>query len=317
MSFLRSCCPLKSKEFQNQNEISSITEEEFAALRAPVQFSPKHRIFQAVCFIFFLGFIRLPFIILFTAFTLSIILIYKFILKAFQFPSKAGKRICLSVARFGIRCILFCFGIFYINTEGQFDDGARFIISNHVSLLDAFVILIYHDYTAVVENTVRQIPLISTLLECVSAIYVDYKKPRRAQKMIVDCVDDFSNSPVLIFPEGRPCGRGTALMKFEKTAFTTPYKVQPVTLRYYMFGAPQGYNTYVYQGENIVGYIFRLLTMPPTLLSIHFLPVMSMENDAKSEVKAFSRNAQLAMANFIGIKAVDKSDAMSRREKAD
>ena len=317
MSFLRSCCPLKSKEFQNQNEISQITDEEFQVLKAPFEFSLKHRIYQFICFIIFFGFIRLPLILVFSLFTISIILIYKFALRAFQFPAKAGKRFCLSVARFGIRCILFCFGIFYINTEGQFDEGARFIIANHVSILDAFAILIFHDYTAVAEDSIKQIPLIPTLLETVSAIYVDYKKPRRVSKMIVDCVDDFSNSPVLVFPEGSPCGHGSALMKFEKTAFTTPYKVQPITLRYYMLGAPQGYNSYVYQGENLFAYIFRLLAMPPTLLSVHFLPVMSMENDAKSEVKAFSKNAQLAMANFIGIRAVDKSNSTCESDKSD
>ena len=315
--FMRSCCPLKSKEFQNQNEISQITDEEFETLKAPPQFSVQQKTYQFFCFILFLGFIRLLLTIIFLLFTISIILIYKFALKAFQFPRKAGKRFCLSVARFGIRCILFCFGIFHINTEGQFDEGARFIIANHTSILDAFAILIFHDYAAVVEDSVRQIPLIPTLLESVSAIYVDYKKQRRASKMIVDFVDDFGNSPVLIFPEGAPNGHGSALMKFEKTAFTTPYKVQPITLRYYMLGVPQGYNTYVYQGENIFGYIFRLLAMPPTVLSVHFLPVMSMENDAKSEVKAFSRNAQLAMANFIGIRAVDKSLSTSRTDKSE
>lgn len=317
MSFLRSCCPLKSKEFQNQNEISSVTDDEYQALSQPLEFTTKQKIFQWVCFFVFFGPFRFFFIALIAIFTAIIILSYKFVLKAFQFPQKAGKRFCLSVARFGIRCVLFGFGIFYINTDGQFDDGARFAISNHVGILDSFAILIFHDITAVVEDQYRQIPLFQTLLECVNAIYVDYKKPRRASKMIVDCVDDFSNPPALVFPEGKPCGHGTALMKFEKTAFTTPYKVQPITLRYYMIGVPQGYNSFVYQGESIATHLFRLLSMPPTLLSVHFLPVMSMENDAKSDVKAFSKNAQLAMANFIGIRAVDKSDASLRKEKSE
>lgn len=317
MSFLRSSTPLKSKEFQNQNEISHISDEEFEALRAPYHFSPQQKLYQILCFIIFFGYLRVLLIVFIIIFVSILILGYKFALTAFQFPSKAGKSFCMSVARFGIRSVVFLLGIMYINTDGQFDDGARFVISNHVGLLDAFVILYFHDLTVIVDQTYRAYPFVSLLLESVNAVYIDSRKPKQRTKIIVDVVDDFSNSPVLIFPEGESCGRGNALMKYEKTAFSTPYKVQPITMRYHMFGVPDGFNTYGYQGEGLVSYIFRLLSMPPSLLSIHFLAIMSMEKDAKSEVKAFSKVAQLQMANFIGIRAVDRSNSIIKKDKTD
>ncbi|EAY11987.1 Acyltransferase family protein [Trichomonas vaginalis G3] len=317
MSFLRSSTPLKSKEFQNQNDISHISDEEFESLKAPYQFTTQQKLYHFLCFIVFFGIIRLLLIVFIVIFASFLILGYKFALTAFQFPSKAGKSFCLSIARFGIRSVLFLLGIVYINTDGQFDDGARFVISNHIGLLDAFVILYFHDLTIIVDQVYRTYPFISLLLDSVNAVYIDPRKPKYRTKMIIDVVDDFSNSPVLVFPEGAPSGRGAALMKYEKTAFSTPYKVQPITMRYHMFGVPYGYNTYGYQGENLFYYIYRLLSMPPSLLSIHFLPYMSMEKDAKSEVKAFSHNAQLNMANFIGIRAVDHSCSVMKKDKTD
>jgi len=307
MIFPKSCVPRKCKEFQNQTEISVIKREELDALAHPAQYSIKQIIYQIASFVLFLGPIRLIINFFVLLFVISILLIYKFVLKTFQISAKMGRDFCLGLARFGIRVTLFGFGVVYIKTEGRFDNQSRFIVSNHVSFLDYFIVLLFHDYVSVVDESLRYIPLVPDIIESVNPLYVDFGKKKRYEKMVFDRADDFHSPPILIFPEGLPCGQGSSLMKFEDTPFLTPYKVQPLTVRYHMSCTPEGWNSYQYQGESLWIYFFRLLAMPPSVLSIHFLPVMSAENDAKSDVSMFPKVAQISVANFIGIRAVSKS----------
>ena len=137
--------------------------------------------------------------------------------------------------------------------------------------------------------------------------------------MIFDTADDFSRPPLLIFPEGlksKSCG--DILMKFEPTAFSTPYKVQPVVIRFTMLGVPEGFNTYAYRGESIVSYLWRLHTMPFCILNISLLPSTSIENEGKSDIQTFVTASQLSMANFIGIQAIDiQEQKFSKSKEAD
>ena len=308
-SFYGSSVPPKSKEYQNQTEITSITDECFDEIRKPYSATWTLLIYQIICFVMFLGPLRLFFNVFIFFFCSSVIICIRIFLNTFQLPPHTLQNMCLSIARFGIRCILFGFGIFYVKTEGRFDQAARFVIANHVGLLDTFVILIFRDLSVPVSVGYRSYRPLQLLLECIDPIYVNCGKTQQYIRKIYTTVDDFASPPVLVFPEGvnsRVCGE--VLVKFSETAFSTPYKVQPVTMRYHMLGVPKGWNTYAYRGENIVSYLWRLVSMPPSMLSIHFLPTMQIDIDGKADIGTFVHVAQLSMANFIGIQAVDRTE---------
>jgi 1-acyl-sn-glycerol-3-phosphate acyltransferase len=214
----------------------------------------------------------------------------------------------LAVARFGARCILFGFGIFYIGMKGTFDEAARFAIANHVGLLDSILIMIFHDFSCPIDIQYRSIQAIQLLLECMNPVYVNYEQSSHyCRAKIIESADSSSRPPILLFPEGTSSrGCGDVLMGFDQTAFSTPYKVQPIVLKYHMIGVPRNWNTYAYRGEGLGATIWRLVSMPPSVASVSFLPSMSLGCEGKAEIETFVTVAQLSMANSIGIQAVDR-----------
>ncbi|OHS98325.1 Acyltransferase family protein [Tritrichomonas foetus] len=309
--YFKSTVPRKSKEYQNQTEISSITQEEYDEISKPFQFTSKNIIFQIICSLIFFTPIRLIFNIIIASFMISVIFIIQSIVSAFQIAPHTGRKFCLSIARFGIRCILFCFGVFFIKTDGHFDETARFIIANHIGLLEPFILLIYHDFSYPINQNYYYNPITKVLLSILDAIYLPSKRQQARKKMVFDTADDFSRPPLLIFPEGlksKCCG--DILMKFDSTAFSTPYKVQPIAIRFTMFGVPEGFNTYAYKGENIFTYLWRLHTIPLSVITVSLLPSISIENEGKSDIQTFVSASQLSMANYIGIQAVDMDERL-------
>ena len=313
-SFYGSSVPPKSKEYQNQTAISSITDEVFDEIRKPYKTSGKRILYQVICFLLFLGPVRLVFSLFVFIFCWVVIICIRIFLNTIQLPRHTFRDACLSIARFGIRCILFGFGIVYVKTDGRLDHASRFVIANRIGLLDAFVILIFQDLSVPVDVEYRSFRPLQLLLDCVDPVYVNFRNAQQCRHKIYNTVNDFTNPPVLVFPEGeasRACGE--VLTKFHKTAFATPYKIQPITMRYHMLGVPKGWNTYAYRGEQLVSYFWRLISMPPSVLSLHFLPTMRIDSDGKSDIATFANAAQLSMANFMGVQAVDRKE--ERRKK--
>ena len=96
-------------------------------------------------------------------------------------------------------------------------------------------------------------------------------------------------------------------MKFDKIPFLTPYKVQPLCIKYQMNLIPKGYNSYIYNNESIWFYFFQLFSMPPSFVNLSILPLISVEYDAKSDISQFPKISQLIIANFLGIKTINKN----------
>lgn len=316
MTEFGSSIPPMQKEFKNQVEIDTMTDEDYEALKTPFKFSALKIGYQILCFLVCLGPLRLVAGIFIFIFSAAIIISIRVLMHAIHAPLHTGQKLCMAVARFGIRAIFFVFGIFYIQTEGHFHEDARFAIANHVSIIDAFVLLIFHDLRCPINIAHRRNHPLTLLIECADPIYVDWRHKIQSRKMILDSVDDFAKPPVLIFPEGltsRACGE--VLLKFGRTAFSTPYKVQPITIRYHMLGVPSGWNTYAFRGESWLSYFWRLISMPAGKLTIEFHEVMSIDRLGKGDMNTFISAAQLLMANYIGIRAVNRKEERVKADK--
>jgi hypothetical protein len=304
--------PPKSKEFENQTELSPLPDDDFDFLSRPFISNFRILSYQVGCFLLFLGPIRLIFSVIIAVFTVSLLLLIRVSMHALGMPTKC-RGPCVSVARFGIRCLLFSFGIFFMHSNGFCEPTARFIVSNHVSLLDAFVIFILQDCTSPVDVYYRSHRALDLLLEGFRPVWID--AARAPCKAISNWADNFKRPPILIFPEGGV--GGGVLHRFEHTAFATPYRVQVVALRYHMLGVP-GWNTYAYHGERPLSLLWRLFAMPPSYVSIHFLKAITMGTEGKADIatgeisiERFPISAQLLIANHLGVKAVDRSAADS------
>ncbi|OHT09717.1 hypothetical protein TRFO_21347 [Tritrichomonas foetus] len=368
--FFISSEPNPSKEYQNQVSATKISKDDLKRVCKPFEFTPIKIAYQIFCSIIFFMPIRFIFCLIIVSFSCSIIAIFRLFVKALQLNPETGKTFCYSVARFGIRCILFSFGIIFIKSDGKFDDDARFFISNHVSILDPFLVLIYHGFSYAFNADNFFYQAIHILLEsCIDPIYYsssscqncfsetkekhknklfyyqtsnssknsklsknnnscnnsnnsintsNYLNHYSANKnsycdcdskanMLLKTADDFDKPPILVFPEGfRSIGCGEILMPFfEHIPFSTPYKVQPLTIAYKMFGVPRGWNSFVYRGEKVLSYFWRLFSMPPALVTLHILPTISMGNEGKSDISTFVEYAHLCVANHVGIRAID------------
>lgn len=318
MPRFKSTVPKKSKEFQNQTEMSTITDDEYRKATEPFKYTPKSIFFQIFCGIIFLAPLRFLLSTILIFFMYLFVFVIRSFVNLFQISSVTGRQLCLSIARCGIRIVLFCFGISYIKIEGYFDERARFIIVNHIGYLEPFILLLFHDLCYPMNSNLYSSPIIKVLLECLDVIYLPSEpKERESQeivkkkrkKLVMEAADDLSKPPLLIFPEGlysKTCG--DILMKFNQTAFMTPYYIQPVVLRFTMFGVPEGLNSYAYKGESIFNYLFRLFTMPVSYLSINLLPPTALGKSEDMDIEKFANETQLTMANAIGIMAVDVSE---------
>jgi 1-acyl-sn-glycerol-3-phosphate acyltransferase len=307
MPQLSSSLPRKSKEFENQLDLTPMTDDEFENLSRPYRASLKIYLFQFFCFLLFLGPLRLISAVGIFIFTFCLIALIRLPMRLAGLSSSPSAP-CISVARFGVRCLLFLFGIGIIQLRGVLEPTARFIVANHVSLLDALVIFALEDCTTPIDKSYREYRGLDLLLEAIGAIDIDASRPHDTRLRIYRWVDRFRHPPVLMFPEGflsRGCG--DVLLKFENTAFSTSYRVQPVALRYHMLGVPRKWNTFAYRGEGWVSQLWRFFSMPMSVVSVEFLSPISMDH-SKSDIDRFLIGAQLSLANALGIPAVDRGE---------
>jgi 1-acyl-sn-glycerol-3-phosphate acyltransferase len=149
--------------------------------------------------------------------------------------------------------LFFSIGNVWFRVSGKIDYSARFVISHHVSILDGFAICALRNVTAVIDKRWAKDLFWGTFFDNANPLYVGQRHCGNT-KGIIDRADDSSQFPVLLFPEEAQTN-GDVLLKFHKTAFLTPYKVQPMLIRYWMWLVPRGWNTIASVRQSIGSYI--------------------------------------------------------------
>ena len=305
MKFI-SCVPSKDPKFKDQKELSSISDEEFADAWQERPYKWYHRIFQVCCFFLFFGPLRLVFSLVMTFFTIAIVYIIRGVLLAIGAPENFGKKVCVDIATIGFRFLFLSFGFLHVKVNGKVDNEARIIIANHTALLDPLVVVCIRYITSVMKDDFAKKPLLRPLLDCVDPIFVDRSHSTGKTKLIIEHADNFNRPPVLIFPEGT-INNGDHLLKFHRGAFLTPYKVQPMCIRYWQPFVPKGWNTYAWTTTSLANYIWGAICMPFSIIEVDILPSITMGNEGKGDIETFTLKAQLIMANHLQVKAIDRS----------
>jgi hypothetical protein len=87
---------------------------------------------------------------------------------------------------------------------------------------------------------------------------------------------------VLLFPEEAKTN-GDVMLRFHRKAFVTPYKVQPMVIRFWLLLVPKGSNTVV------SGDLWRLLAIPLFVIGVDCLQSIAMEVESKADIRRVPR----------------------------
>lgn len=304
---LCSCVPSIDESMGNQKTLSDISDEEFADAWQERPSKWYHRVFQVICFFVFLGPIRFVIGLLVFALCSVVALLIRYLVHALHLPIDTGKMLCFNIMRLGARFLFLAFGHVWISVRGKIDeDNVRIIIANHTALIDPFVVAWIRHFTCAMKAELGEYRALRLLLECVDPIYIDRSKSTGASKQIIEHADNFNKPPVLIYPEAT-LNNGDVILKFHRGAFLTPYKVQPMCIRYWQPLVPKGWNTYAWTTPNIGKYLWGLVSMPFSVITVDLLPSICMEVEGKGDIDTFTEKAQLIMANHMKVKAVTRS----------
>lgn len=314
---LISVCPYSAPENIDQTFLSHMTEEELRMEVSAPQYKWYHKLFQIFCFLIFLGPIRLVLclfiLILFGCVGISTRLIVS--LLGYNPDTGYTRSFLYWLGQRGLRVFIFTFGIVHIRVRGRLEDDTRIITANHVSFLDPLAILVMWRVSCLMKKEFSDVPSINKILDVVDPIYVDRSKSAGATMQLMERARNFDTYPLLIFPEGTICG-GRVMLKFHLGAFLTPFKSQGVCIRYCTAFLPEQWNTYVWTGQSAPSLIWTMLCMPPSIVDLTIMPQTTVDGFGEGNVETYALKQQLAMANELGLRAVDlRSDVLFRAKK--
>ena len=168
------------------------------------------------------------------------------------------------------------------------------------------IISCIHHVIVVMKSEVASYEAIKLLMEIVDPIYVNRSVHTGVSKIIVEHANNLKSNPVLIFPEAT-MNNGNHMLKFHRGPFISHQKVQPFCIRYCQPLVPRGRNGYAWTAPTLNPYLFEILSMPFTFVSVDILDPISLDVEGKGYVDRFTTYAQLYMANHIGVKAITHS----------
>ncbi len=200
-----------------------------------------------------------------------------------------------------VRCLLFCFGYYWIPTKGKPASckDAPMVVANHTSFLDPIYLCGAIFPMAVGAREHVTVPVIGNVVKAMQCVCVDRKRKESRMEVkdaIVKRCDESSKKGtwprMLIFPEGT-CTNGMALVTFKPGPFLPGLPVQPVLITY---PSPGFDPSWVSAGPSQLELILRLLCRPINYMEVEWLDVYTPSEAEKKDVKLFAQNVQAVMA---------------------
>lgn len=298
--------PIFDPTMQNQEKLSSVTDEEIIQA-SKYEFQWYHRLFQVICFTLTLGPLRIGIGVFCFFYAVYVSRFFRWIFRKLHLNFEFGKKFCFRFVQWTFRIYCFSLGIIWTKVKGTLDKEARFLISNHISVMDSFIFLKEMGITPVMKSEVQSVKLLEHVLECVDPVYVNRDKQCNQSAMLIERANNPIRYPVLLFPEGAISG-AKFIPKFHRSSFLTPHKVQPVLLRYHMPFVPSRWNTYCWADFSFWEHIWDLASMPFSYITLEFLPVIQNTSFEPNDVELFAQKTQIMMANGLGMRAVEQDN---------
>ena len=299
--------PPFNPKYTHQTELEDITDAEFHSVLEVPKATVPQRIFQVISFFLFFGPLRLIVgcILFFGA--CFIIALIRLTCNKLGLPKTTLKLLCFKIASFGFRFLFVALGIVWTRCSGSIDKDARIFVVNHVAVCDPFILLLYIPVTPVIKYEVKYVKFLEHVLENVDPIFVERNKPHGYTNIINErAAQKDKYYPVMLFPEGTIPG-GDFMLTFHRGAFCSQYKVQPACIRYHTPLVPNGLCSYQWKMFSIYEHIWQMVSMPPSFITVDFLPAMTLAEDGNGDPEVLAYKAQLAMANHLGLKASNRS----------
>jgi 1-acyl-sn-glycerol-3-phosphate acyltransferase len=291
-------------ELGQQDRQSPVSDRAFEDNLTPSPITGSDRVIQILLFIFSLGWLRV--LILIVVSCVELILLIP-VLIFYENPGvlKYVRPVVSVFMRVYMRIMYFCMGIYSIRRRGDIDKSARACAFNHQSLFDGPLLWMFHPFLVIGMIELKKIPLINRLLIAAPSVFVDRVKTEGLSAIMKSLLEDHSGMPLALAPEGKTT-KGHFMLSFRTGGFLSKELIQPVTIRYHMYGAFGG-ATYAWIVGGFKEWLWRVFCVPFSIVEIHYLPVLEGEKYFSGTPKERALECQLIMANDLGVLASDRT----------
>ena len=293
--------PNFENKYSNQTELDKISIEELIKTRESLK---KTTFFDFLLKLFYFFIIGLPkliliiiFIIIFGLIFILLFIFWKSLGKNYYF----GQSLKLYWITFS-RVLLFLFGIIKINFLGECNDDARFIVSNHLCFFDIFLFLPI--LPRILERKeILSLPLFKEFAELFGAIPVDRKNSCGLTLELIKFAEDSNNPKILLMPEGET-NNGKFLFRFHLGAFLSDLPVQPVAIKYKLWGINSKISHISYLHENLLSFL-NFLCIPFITINVKFLEIISLKSIKCGDPRIFADEVSFLIGNELGSKVIN------------
>ena len=148
-------------------------------------------------------------------------------------PSRASHRLALIKACRACRRAMRILGI-HLRIHGKHHDQARLQVSNHLSYVDAIVLMAVRPTLFITSTEVRRDPLLGRVAYAGGCDFVDRRSIANLREECARIARHLSQVPVLVFPEGTSSD-GSGVLPFRPAFFTSALEaggaIQPLCIR--------------------------------------------------------------------------------------
>ena len=299
-----------NNKFYNQTVSDSVTHEELNLLRKFPKYNLIQKIIQIIYFLIF-GIIRIIIVLPYLLISSIIFMIMCIIWRSLGKP-KSGRSFLQTFYSTMTRIFLFLIGFIKINFHGGPDPDARIRVTNHICFLDGWLLLAFSP-RPLAKKELFSVPFVSDMLDVFDGIPVDRSKNSGVAKRLIECALDSSSPAVTLAPEGATTS-GDYMFKFHLGAFLSDLPVQPIAIRYNLWFTSRKI-AHLSFFHHSFWHFFVFLGIPFVTVDVTFFEPMSIKSHGENDPKKFADIVQLRIANFLGVRAIDKTNRSLFEEK--
>jgi 1-acyl-sn-glycerol-3-phosphate acyltransferase len=211
----------------------------------------------------------------------------------------AGERAVSAVTRAAARLVLVWFGFWHIEQRGEVGAACALVVSNHVSYLDALLLMASPLCPAfLLKKTCTQVPLVGRLALALGGIAVDREQATATTAVLVARTTRGSGGrPVAVFCEGTT-SNGSTLLRFRTGAFVPAQPVQPVLIE---FLSHDGEFSPAFESVLLPMHVWRMFAQWGHRARITYMPVYTPSAAEAKDAQLFARNVRARMQQGLGV----------------
>lgn len=207
--------------------------------------------------------------------------------------------------------IFFC-GFVKINFHGNINKEARFHVSNHVSFFDGWIFMSLSP-RALARKEFFTKPILNYHLYIFDSIAVDRSQATGVTQKLIDSALDMTKNHIMVMPEGATTD-GNYMFRFRLGAFLSDLPVQCVAIRYSIWGCSSKTH-HISFVHNYPKHILHFFGIPAITADVYYLDTISLKTEGNNEPRQLADIAGLKIANYLGVKMIDKTNKVLFEKK--